>query len=100
MLTREVATPAAAECSAAVFSPSLRPPETPGFQRLWRRPAGPPTATSIDGPHASSLSSPSVKRGDAAATSPPLFIDLDVLQVDDPRLKWKKGRKKTCWRSL
>lgn len=82
VLTREVATPAAREDPTAVFShphPNLTPtlPRPPAFSgsRSDR-----PTARSIDGPHASSLSSPSIKQ-DAAATSPPLFIKLEMLQV-------------------
>lgn len=91
VLTREVATPAAREDPTAVFShpppqPRPHPPETPGFQRLSLRPTDRPTARSIDGPHASSLSSPSIKQ-DAAATSPPLFIKLEMLQVGNPPLK-------------
>lgn len=90
VLTREVATPAAREDLTAVFShphpnPNLTPtlPRPPAFSgsRSDR-----PTARSIDGPHASSLSSPSIKQ-DAAATSPPLFIKLEMLQVGNPPLK-------------
>lgn len=91
VLTREVATPAAREDPTAVFShphPDLAPtlPRPPAFSgsRSDR-----PTARSIDGPHASSLSSPSIKQ-DAAATSPPLFIKLEMLQVG--KIKHTKNR--------
>lgn len=94
VLTREVATPAAREDPTAVFShphPNLAPtlPRPPAF-------SGSRSDRSIDGPHASSLSSPSIKQ-DAAATSPPLFIKLETLQVGNPPLKSNIG--KTCPRS-